>query len=230
MSETKVFSDSEFSSLDLGTGEPTSVPMEEVQVTVSPNGIMKNYCKAIVAKCWAEEFRRMEQIQLKPEELEKYFAFLYHQRVLSVENDCPLWRKLKVLWIPDYLQYCLDTVGEVILRDRGLTMKPIWGGDEVITYQEALEISNRLANFQDTIRMHQDAMPRGHEGDVNVMTTMLIAGHMRSINKVEHVAATYISAFLSLQLVKEQAFGILFRVQYDDLAFIQTALMSKPIL
>lgn len=79
----------------------------------------------------------------------------------------------------------------------------------------------------DDLQIVQDGMPRSSDGNVDVMSTALIAGYVRSLKRVEHVAATYVTAFLGMKLKEEVAMQTLYRVQYDDIEFIATALTSQ---
>lgn len=104
---------------------------------------------------------------------------------------------------------------------------PVYKNDNVISFDEALVISEKISQFYDDLCIVQDAMPRDNTGNVDVMSTALIAGYMRSINPVTHVAATYVSAFLNMKLRQETAFQALYRVQYDDIGYIVSALSTQ---
>ena len=90
-----------------------------------------------------------------------------------------------------------------------------------------MEISSKIGAFEDDLQIVKDAMPRSEEGNPDVMSTALIADYVRSINKVQHVASTYVTAFMGLTLRKEAAMQVLYRVQYDDIEFIRSALISE---
>jgi hypothetical protein len=96
-----------------------------------------------------------------------------------------------------------------------------------MSFEEALVISEKIGSFQDDLQIVKDAMPRSIEGDVDVMSTALIADYVRALKPVEHVASTYVTAFLGMRLKEEAAMGALYRVQYDDVAFIASALLTQ---
>lgn len=235
MDEKRVSSITSFDELDLGTGSPTSVSMETIDVQISGSALLTNFAKAFVQEAQRKSPLRFQVQPLTAEEVDDYCQYLLYQRVLSVKQECPHWRKLKVLFIPSFVQYNMSLVGKVVLRQFGLTlqptMEPITKTDgSIYSYDDALIISEKIAAFEDCLQMVQDAMPRGIDGDVDVMSTALISGYVRSMHVVKHLASTYVAAFMNLTLQKEAAFSALYRVQYDDINFITSALCSQKIV
>lgn len=216
-----------FQGLDFGTGSPSPVKMEVVYVQVRVDTLFKDYVHAFIA----EAHRRMPLTAeldgaLTEEELLAYAEFLLTQRIKTIEMSCSLWRKLKVLWIPSFIQYVLSTVGEVILRQYGLKFLPKLEQPSAMTFDEAAVISDKISAFEEKLQMVRDAMPRGIEGDVDVMTCAIIDGYIRTREMVSHPSATYVAAFLNATLEKELAFKSLYRIQYDDLEFIRSAMIA----
>jgi hypothetical protein len=105
-------------------------------------------------------------------------------------------------------------------------MIPVVAEESEMTFEEAVEISNKIGAFEDDLQIVYDAMPRSEMGNEDVMSTALIAGYVRSLKVVEHVSSTYVAAFLDMKLKQEVAFQALYRIQYDDLNFIATAFRS----
>lgn len=217
----------DYQTLDLGTGAPTSVPMEIVKVNVTADDMVVDYAKAFVKEAYRVAPLRAQQVNLTEEEMVQYAKFLLVKRLECVEDNCKDWKRLKTLYIPVFLQYALRMIGKVVIRKRGLTLIPDMSDRGTITLAEAYAISEKVGAFEDDLQLVQDAMPRSIEGDANVMSTALIAGYVRSMSEVEHVADTYVTAFLGMKLAEEQAFGVLYRVQYDDIEFIRSALTSN---
>lgn len=226
--ENKV-SSIDFTSLDLGTGSPTSVDMETITVKLSGSTLLTNFAKAFVQEALRKSPLRAEKVNLEVEEVDKYCQYLLYQRVLSVKDECKDWRKLKLLYIPSFVQYAMSQVGRVVLRQYGLTLLPEME-DVDMTYDEALAVSEKIAAFEDTLQMVKDAMPRGPEGDEELMSTALIADSVRSMRVVQHPVTTYVTAFLNLKIQEIQAFSVLYRIKYDDVNFITTALCSQRIV
>jgi len=226
--------DSKFLELDLGTGSPTYAEMDTIEVEVSTSPILKDFGNAFVMEAERKAPLKAEKVNLTADEVVRYAGFLLKQRVLYVKQECKLWRKLKVLWIPAFIQFALDRFGKVVDRQFGLELIPcvddanLLGGD--MSYEEAVTISEKIAAFESELQILQDAMPRSIEGDADVMTTALIAGYVRSMKVVKHVASTYITAFLNLKLKQEVMFKALYRVQYDDIKYIQTALTTQKVI
>lgn len=215
-----------FDTMDLGSAKPTSVPMEEVNVVIGVNDILKDFGKAFVAEAIRKNPLRAEQVGLTSDEVLKYVAFLLAERIKSVRGDCPEWRKLKALYVPAYVQYAMRMVGTLTIREYGLKIVPVFEGD-TISLEEAYVISNKIGMFEDDLQIVRDAFPREAEGNKDVMSTALVAGYVRALKPVEHVSATYVTAFLVMKLKQEVAFQALYRVQYDDVNFITMALTTQ---
>lgn len=217
----------DFRTMDLDTVQPTSIPMELVEVEISTSDMLEDYAKAFCREAYRKNPRRAEQIKLEESELIAYADFLLDKRIEVVNDNCKDWRKLKALYVPAYLQYILSMIGEVINREFGLKFMPVKKETSKLTLAQAYAISDKIGSLIDDLQIVQDAMPRDRAGDADVMSTALIAGYVRATKKVTHTAATYVTAFLNFQLRKEAAFKVLYRVQYDDLDFIQMAFTSQ---
>lgn len=216
-----------FEDLDLGTGKPTSVPVETVSVQISSLNLLGNYAQAFVKEAFRVNPLRAEQIELDESEVESYCHYLLTQRIAAVKGQCPEWRKLKALYIPSWIQYNLSMIGVVTIRHKGLRLVPEMESPSTMTYEQALSISEKIGMLIDDLQIVQDAMPRGDEGNIDVMSSALIADYVRALEPVEHVASTYVTAFLGMKLKEEAAMQVLYRVQYDDYAFIASALTTQ---
>lgn len=217
---------SNFETLDLTGTKPTSVPMETIEVEISSDNLLGNYAKAFVSEAYRVAPLKAQQLDLTVEEVSDYCSYLLYQRVLSVRGDCKDFRKLKVLYVPIWIQYNISMIGEVIIREKGLRLIPLIDRPS-ITFEEALQISEKIGSLENDLQIVQDAMPRDPKGNKDVMSTALIAGYVRSIEKVEHVASTYVTAFLGMKLKEEAAMQVLYRIQYDDVAYIASVLTTE---
>jgi hypothetical protein len=222
-----VMGNASFQSLDLGTTKPTSIPQETVKIQISLDNLVGKYGHAFVNEAYRVNPLRAEQVKLTEDEVQAYCNYLLTQRVKSVHQNCPDFRKLKVLYIPAWVQYCLSMVGIVTLRDVGLRIEPEMESESTMTYEEAVAISEKIGSFENDLQVVKDAMPRSVDGNTDVMSTALIADYVRAIRPVEHVASTYVTAFLGLKLKEEVAFQAIYRVQYDDVEFIASALTTQ---
>lgn len=219
----------DFTSLDLGTGSPTAVDMQVIPVVISANALLTNFARAFVQEAQRKSPLRADKVGLTVEDVDVYCQYLLFKRVQSVNDECKDWRKLKLLYIPSFVQFAMSQVGKVVIRQYGLTLVPSMEQAD-LTFEQALVTSEKIAAFEDCLQMVKDAMPRGPEGDVDLMSTALIANSVRSMRVVQHVATTYLTAFLNLKIQENQAYAALYRVKYDDLTFITTALCSQKIV
>lgn len=208
-------------------GAPTPIKQETITVSVSAETFLKDYAKAFV-----NEARRVLPLVAEQEgalttaEMEAYAAYLMTQRIKAVNLDCPDWRKLKILWIPSFIQFTLSCIGEVIDRDNGIKFVPIDKSPSKMTFDEARVISDKIGMYQEKLQMVKDAMPRGVEGDKDVMMSAIIDGYVRTTQKVSHPSFTYVTAFWDMHLVEEMTFKALYRQNYDDVEFIRSALIA----
>lgn len=217
----------QFQNIDLGSVKPTSIPMDRIEVSVGLSQMVTDYGKAFVKEARRKNPLRMDQINLTPEEVTDYCDYLFTKRIESIMDQCPDWRKLKNLYIPAYVQYAMAMIGIVTIRNRGIQLIPVDNHPSQMTFEQALEISEKIGMLQDDLQVVHDAMPRGEEGNIDVMSTALIAGYVRSLGEVGHVSATYVTAFMDMKLKQETAFQTLYRVQYDDVDYIQSALLTQ---
>lgn len=230
---------SAYASVDYRTQGPTAVALTTVTVTIDPDVMITDYARQF----YEERFRvdallaeRQEKAKgvdhLCWEDIDKYALYLIKQRVLCVENQCRDFRLLKSLYIPSFLQYGLSLIGEVIIRDQGLRLIPEFTMPEgkEIDFKEASRISGLIRMFEGKLQMVLDGMPRTRLGDVDTMSCALIADELRAHHKVEHVANAYAAAFMGFKLKEEQAMQILYRIQYDDLEYIRSAIIRRSEL
>lgn len=214
-----------FEDLDLGSQHPITVPMATVEVEVNPEVLVDDYAIAFCREAYRVNPNRANQVNLSEQEVKDYFRFILMNRILYVQDRCQIWRKMKRLPIPVFLQYAIRQIGQVVVREQGITLTPV-ANFEVITLEEAFVIGDKISAFENDLQIVFDAFPRDFTGNESVMGTALIAGYVRSIRKVDHVSDTYITAFLGMKLREEQAFQVIYRQQYDDLEFIYTALTN----
>jgi hypothetical protein len=218
-----------FQNLDLTSTKPTSVSTETIEIDMTDSNLFSGYARAFVNEAMRVAPLTYDKVQLTEKEVEDYTNYLLTKRIEMINLNCPDYRKLKVLYIPVWIQYNLSMVGEVIIRERGLKIVPVLSDDRKskMTYEQALAISDKIGAFERDLQIVRDAMPREITGDEDVMTTALIDGYVRSIDKVSHVASTYVTAFMGMKLKEEAAFKVLYRVQYDDLEFISAAITHQ---
>jgi len=227
---TNVVNHSGFTNLNLGSNPPIAIPMEEVEVNLSGAGLMEAYASAFVREAFRMNPERAKAVDLKEDELIAYANYLLTKRIEVINNDCKDFRNLKVLYIPSFLQYVLSLIGIFINRARGLKFIPILENPSKMSYKEALAVSEKVGSLQDDLQIVQDAMPRDIYGNKDVMSTAIIAGYVRAYHEVDHPVATYVTAFLNMSLRKELDLAVLYRVQYDDVEFITSALLTSKEL
>jgi len=224
---TMVRPDIEFN-LDFGT-KPTNGKLELIEVQVQPEVMLKDFGKAYASELHRRNPLRADAVNLTEEELTEYFKQILILRVQYIYDNCKLWRQIKQLNIPTWIQYVITQIGQFIDYDFGLKVMPKLDGEIDLNF--LLDVSRRLEAFKsDGVTMHKDAFPRSKDGDKDVMSMALIEGFVYSRTKDAHPITSYVNAFLGMKLVEEQTFKILYRVRYDDIDFIRSMLMIEESL
>lgn len=218
-----------YSELDFGTKSSTPIPTEKIEVEVSTDALVTNYCHAMVMRMITQAGKVYEQIPIQEEELETYLAYLLWKRCEQCGNGCKDYGRLKTLWIPSYWQFVLSMIGRLTKRSYAITVIPVSVGDCPLTFEEAKAISDKLGEYEMVLHMERASMPTGTEGDEDVMSSALIANTVRSMSLTMHPAMSYVVAIANMKLKQETAFRALYRAQYDDLGAIALQ-MSMPQL
>lgn len=213
-----------------GFTHPTPVSHDKILVNIAPSTIAETFSKALVHECNRVSPKIFLQTPITVEEVTNYIKYLLKMRCKQVNCESIPWRKLKLLWVPDYIEMVLSQIGLVELREYGLTIQPVYEGDVAMTDEEAYLVSEKLADFMDKpLHLGQNSLPTDVKGDTEVMSCALIAETVVGMRPDYHPAATYVAAFANLQLMKESAFSALYRVKYDDISIIADALWSGRV-
>lgn len=219
----------DFRSLDFGS-IANPVAQQEITVVVDPDVMVVDYGRAFFHECERINPAMIDRVGLTEQECADYCVYILGKRIQSIDGECSDWRKLKNLWIPSFVQYSISMIGKVNMREMGLVITPtLKEGVDILTYEEALAISNKMSYFERDVNIVLDAMPRDEKGEASVMGTAIIAGYVKAIKKVEHIADTYIATFLGFKIKEETAMSVLYRTQYDDVDYIISALNSRRL-
>lgn len=210
------------------TNPPVATDLEDIIIEINPTDFLEGYSKAFVFEAQRVNPLMFDSNPLTEQEISAYSTFLINERIKSVHNNCPNWKNLKLLWIPDWIQYVISLIGTFTNYEFGLRFTPVMSQSvEVIDITKAFEISEKLAKYSTCLGMHKDAMPRGNEGDEDVMSCALISNRIKSTRKLAHPESSYVAAFAGLTLRKEATMSILYRVSYDDINYIRNDFLSN---
>ena len=198
---------------------------DDITVVITDDNIAKPYVHGFISEMYRINPIFSKAIQLSEEELMDYINYLISERCKQVNGDYHARNRNKNMWIPDFIQYVISMIGIVEKRELGLRMIPEYGS-EVISYEQATVVSNKLAQTQDFMSLSRNAFPKDEFGDAEVMTTVLVSTSVKSMNVLTHPVNQLITAFLGMRLKEEAMHGILYRVQYDDLQYLTNVLAS----
>jgi hypothetical protein len=214
-----------FANLDFGT-KPTASALEVIDVAIDPKLMLDDFAHAYVMELTRRNPGRAGAVSITEDELQDYFESIIALRVQCVHGTCKVWREIKQLMIPTWIEFTISMIGEVVDTDRGLRFVPQYARD--INIEALLSTSDKLRFFvADGVSMSKDAFPRGIEGDVEVMSMAIINDYVQSQSKDSHPIASYVAAFLGFKLQEETAFKMLYRVRYDDVKFIRAMLLRE---
>lgn len=217
----------DYTKLDLGSSAPTTPPLETIEVYVSSQQLMADYARAFVREGWRVNPDLAKQVALTEDEMVEYAKFLLLKRLECVHGTCSDYRRLKVLYIPCFLQLVLSKLGEVIDRGVGLRFVPMSSDETSMTLAEAIKVSEKVGCFERELQIVRDAMPRDIAGDIDVMTQALIAGYACSYRERQHPLASYIAIFLEMKLQETVGYAISYRRRFDEVEYVRAALNSQ---
>jgi hypothetical protein len=220
-------------SFELPANKPTYAGVVEIQVNILGGELITRYAQTVIKEIMMTEPLRFERSNLDVEKVVAYTKFLINERVKCVNGECKIWRQLKTLSIPVFVQLVLSKIGRFFDRHTGRDFKPSVSAEfikEMISFDEAKKISESLEYFDDVIGQRKDAMPRGEEGDQEVMSTILVADHVYGIGDAYDPKVEYITAFLNFQVSSEVAWSWLYTAKYDDVKYIYNGLCSRGVV
>lgn len=213
-------------STDKVTGSPIPVANQEVIVDIDPQLLLHDYAANFVSEGYRKHPLLAKSIALTAEEVSKYAEYLLESRIQHVNGNRRDFREQQLLFVPAWIEYTISQVGVYVNKAQGLTFVPAMKASD-ISLDEAREISNKIRAFEGTLQVVTSAFPNHNNGDEDLMTTAVITDYVRSPRQMSHPLTSYLTAFLGMKLREENVFGILYRVQYDDIEYLRRALDSE---
>lgn len=204
---------------------PVPIRMVELEVKVNPETLFRDYVIAFVQECENRHPERVDKVALAEEELFEYCRYLLSQRVAIVRHTVKAPGRLRDLFIPDFIQLCLESVGEVVSMELNVTILPKQTECK-LDFDGAFQVSNKLYRWADLMRVRKDAMPRGSDGDVEVMSSILAEDHVWSMKDV-HPTSVVVAAFLGLTVKKEIMVSSLWKAEYRNASAIRRAFLQR---
>lgn len=219
-----------FDSIDLGTTVTTST-MDDFYVTVDPTIMMHDYADALLHDLNRRNPLKYEQsVKLFGSDIfqaaHDYVDGLVAMRIQSIEGNCPVWRKAKLLAMTAVVQDALSCLGVIIDRAHGYRIIPKLKFDVEYDVDKMLMFSSFVENFQsDGLKLFVDALPRSIYGDADVMSCVIIQDEVKSFKIDAHPSFSYISSFLGLE--PGEGNSLRYDVRYDLLSYIKFMLLSE---
>jgi len=213
---------------EYGLDQPTAKELLTIAVEISAESLLADYARAFVLECARLNPLLAKEIKLTPDEILTYCEFLVQRRISIVDETITDFHKIRQLLIPYWIETCLAQIGHVWIRDLGYLLVPAYR-KEVITFEQAKKISDRLSYFEDKLEIAARVMPKQREGSPDVMTLALVAAEVSGINKKATPQGVVISRFLGLKLLQESTFEILYRVNYGDLGTVTAAASTRKV-
>lgn len=208
------------------TQKPVAVTNQEIQVVLQPEELLNDYSRNFVSEGERKHVLLAQTVQLTPEEVQEYARYLLYARVQQVHGELKNYRMMQLLFVPVWIEYTISNIGVLIIKELGLTFIPTMEAS-TMTYGEAKIISDKIRMFDGVLQVTDHAFPNEREGDADLMTTAVIADYVRSTKELMHPVTTYLTAFLGMKIREENAFSVLYRIQYDDISYLQRALDSE---
>jgi len=206
--------------------KPSPSHYDVIEMEISPDRFVGDYAKAFLDQVWSVDEPLANRVNINEQELIDYIYFLIAQRVNFVNGVKSNGFKLQKLWIPAFVDLLLTEIGEVQIREFGITIKPVLGDIDVISFDEALNTSVKLSRFSDKISMYTNQFPRTPEGDVEVMSTAFVDEYLKSFSNTISPASRFVAAYLGNQLKAKEVLRGLFRVSYEPVDYMSQVIGS----
>lgn len=200
----------------------TAVPVRNLHVKVGIDG-MASFNEAFVREGARKNPLTAEKVNLTTDELADYEKFLLVNRVDIVDGRCKIFRNLKRLAMPSFVERVLTDVGHVQIRDRGLDIHPVVDDSirkNLISLDDAIQISLKIEAFYDDLAVVLGAMPGDEGGNSETMTLSLIQDYVVGMGDYDDPLVQYIVFALQLML-EESEFNALYYMRYDDVHTIE---------
>lgn len=194
--------------------------MRTVTVKVEASEGLKQFNHAFVTEAGRKNPLMQDKVNLTEDELLQYEEFLISERVKIVDMKSTQFRYLKRLAMPCFVERVLTDIGEVVIRDRALSIHPVCEIKPRIDLQQAFEISSKIDAFYDDLAVVEGAMPGDTTGNPEVMTLALIEGYVMGMGDYDDPLVEYICYALGL-LMDETQFNALYYMRYDDVKTIE---------
>lgn len=198
------------------------IKMRTLHVQVSFDG-MKHFNEAFIKEGERKNPLLARQVNLSLDELVEYEKYLLYQRVLIVNNQCTNFRRVKRLAMPCFIERVLTDVGRVQIRNKALDIWPVTGlkAEEVISFEEAVAISDKIESFYDDLAVVVGAMPADMTGNPETMTVALIQDYVIGMSDTQDPLVEYI-VFALQAILQETEYNNLYFMQYDDVKTIES--------
>lgn len=224
----KISNDSLTSLMGSQAVSPSPSDYDTLEVIINPEMMVHDYVEAILDQAYAKNKPMADRANITLQELADYFKFLVLKRVEWVNGTATNRNQLQLMWIPAFIDLVLTDIGIVEVREFGIKIVPTSeeSSSDVMTLDEALAVSSKLGRFSNYITMFRDQFPRKMSGDLEVMSTALLDGYMKSFSPMVTPGARFVSAYLGNQLRQKEVLSALFRVSYEPENFLKQASKS----
>lgn len=223
----------DFLTLEVGSGGPSMGELTEIEVMVSVDGLFKTFAANLAEQAFQRAPNEAKEVALTKDEIIEYADYLLSRRIDQVVHGKGGTGKLQDLWYPSFLVHCLQMIGRVVIRNRALLLLPtkeVMIPDNADTFLMAKKISLKFETLNWALRTVKGGFPRSIEGNQDVMSVALVVDRVRTIQHVGHVAMTYIGAVMNFTLRKEIAVKLSHPIFYDDVKFLESALLYRSEL
>jgi len=234
----------QFEAMDFGT-KATTLAQETISVSLNVDLILADYGAWYARELEIRAPKKFSASKLTADMITAYFTQLLALRIHDVREklgekvtiadilDKPIkpnlsWHIRKLLIAPPWIEFTLSSVGVHI--DRRFGIKIIPSPLKYVDQFNMLEISNTLRAFEDDgFSFVDNVFSSDINGNPDVMRLAVVEDFVMGMAEVKPYA-TYVASFLGLQIDKSHALAALYRVRYDDIEFIKSALTLERTL
>lgn len=196
---------------------PVKVQTLEVEFFDSSYNRLASHYKAF-ERTWMNE-------HLSPtftvDEFSSYIETLFALRCnLMTESPKQYSKVLKQVKIPALLYLVMESLGEVEVKDYGLTLIPKWGGKgKMMSVDDVKEISLKLQELEDYGHEMARGLPSSNEGSMDFMMMQVIDDVVRTAVPSSHPVYALLRSFVKMASFQDLVIPRIHFLEQDEYDF-----------
>lgn len=206
---------------NLVTTQPVDYVTADVRISAA-SSVLKKYISELYQALEAEALVRGGRMTFDNEAFIRYVATIIKSRIDYVNNKHAILRFDDKVRVPAFLSVALEQIGKVEIPEKGISLIPVYSGEtELLTQEEALALSRKLAYFENHGFRFATGYSREREGEVGFMTMELIENKVMCDTNTHHPVYGVLAGFFEVTGLVKVLGAQAFRVKYTELSHVE---------